>query len=821
MRLPGASLLVLLLLLAAAAPGLADCLDSVARPVAFNGAGEARPRIPRYTVIDLGLDVSPYRLSADGWVLLYDAAGQAYRWKNGVRELLTSNLPGAAYGLHVTDMNANGDVLGGVANGNFNWFVTTAGDYDTVLLWMANSATAVALPNPYAIPAQVGEGVVRCAGPTILSDSGTAYGLIYEGLGGYSDGISNSSYPLMNTFAWPNLVALPVKLSTAARGPVYEPWTGYMLAILQANGTGHFIGYRQMPLPFYQDNVAIASTPVFDETPLPFDPLYLNDAGQVLGYEAAAGHILLWDGTNHDLGPGYPYAINNRRITALNTNGQPIEIFSRQILGYLGTHPAIWEPCLETGDYRPALLDEMLLDPNHWQMTSVARLNDHGCIIGTARFQPLDASGRPNAAAENHGVLLLPVELRDSKDDGDADDQVIDTVQRVPTQDLGESNQAFWRRRNAYFQQQVPDRSIAYIEPHRAANDSPDMTRLVARIPGGQHGLRVKWRLEVESLRGNGYRADYVEDFTRPEDKVLIPAAGQGGNPVFTAEMEVNQEWRIFETQDWLNEIQQRGFFGGTGKLYLWPPGQLDAPTEPIVTFRIGGKNPDQLLARQFIDQSAGVQFWYAYAIARHETFGRVRVNGQIRFYNEFYTEYQGGPIGDASVDMGWAAWAKGAPLYNLDRDRRRDGTRYQNGPGGYGMYQLTWGPKHPNDAQGTGANAFIPRRMVWNWQDNVNGAITELEEKVAAAEALRNGLQAAYPQWPAIPNEGHLSSLEAIIVTFYNGTAGLPLRKINGANRKTPWTAEIAGQTRIWRFHQNSQNYVQSVNARINNTMP
>jgi hypothetical protein len=411
-------------------------------------------------------------------------------------------------------------------------------------------------------------------------------------------------------------------------------------------------------------------------------------------------------------------------------------------------------------------------------------------------------------------MVVVPVEpeveLRDIKGDGDADDQVIESMQSIPTQNKGEPQEAFLQRRNAYFQQQVPDESIAYIEPHRAANSSPDMPRLVARLHGGSAGSKVKWRLEVEYLRGNGYRASYVNDFTRPEDKVTC-----------TAEKDADQEWRIFESQDWLNETQQHGFFGGTGKLYVSPVDQEDAPSEPVITFRIGGKNPDPQIARTFIDQSAGAQFWYAYAIARHETYGRVRVNDQIRFYNQFYTEYQGGPIGDASLDMGWAAWAKGWPLYNLDRDRRSDHTRYQNGPGGYGMYQLTWGPKHPNDAQGTGPNAFIPRRMIWNWQDNANGAITELQGKVGAAEALRNGLQAAYPEWPALPDEGHLSGLDAIVVTFYNGTASLPSRKINGANRKTPWTPEMAGQTKTWQFHQNSQNYVQSVNSKINDTMP
>jgi len=347
----------------------------------------------------------------------------------------------------------------------------------------------------------------------------------------------------------------------------------------------------------------------------------------------------------------------------------------------------------------------------------------------------------------------------------------------------------------------------------------------------GFSGIPLKWRLEVEYKRGNGYSADYVQNFTMAEDKVRIPITPDGQQPVFTGT--IDGDWRIFESTDWNKEIYGdpahnipgKGFFGGTAKLYVWLPGQELPLGEPVLTFRIGGKNPDPQFARDYIDAQGGEEFWYAYAIARHETFGRVRENGAARYYNQFYTEYQGGPIGDASVDMGWAGWAKGWPIYNLDRGRYRKGPhkgeRYQNGPGGYGEFQLTWGPKHPNDSQGTGANAFIPRRMIWNWQENVDGAITELQGKTAPAQALHDGLQAAYPDWPAIPYEGGLSGLEAIVVTLYNGTEDLPSRVINGRSQKTCWTPEIVNGKRVWLFHQNSQSYVQSVNSKINKQMP
>jgi hypothetical protein len=300
----------------------------------------------------------------------------------------------------------------------------------------------------------------------------------------------------------------------------------------------------------------------------------------------------------------------------------------------------------------------------------------------------------------------------------------------------------------------------------------------------------------------------------------MLPRA-EGGIEAFTAEMNGDQEWRMFESADWQQEIAQRGFFGGTAKVFLWIPAYgSTAPTKPLVTFRIGGRNPDPVVARAYLDATGGTMFPYLYAIGRHETFGRVRVNGALRYYNQFYTEYQGGPIGDISVDMGWAAWSKGWPLYNLDRGTNSAG-RYQNGPGGYGMFQLTLGPKHPVATVPANQEQFITRRQIWNWQDNAQGAVLELQGKLALAVALRDGLVATYPQWPALPNEGGLTGLDAIVVSFYNGVGGLPSRTISKVDRRTPWTPRKSGQTKTWEFHQNQQDYVQSINLRINNTTP
>ena len=447
--------------------------------------------------------------------------------------------------------------------------------------------------------------------------------------------------------------------------------------------------------------------------------------------------------------------------------------------------------------------------PSDWYVVNAVDINRNGFVVGIG-FHTVPDPANPNGPPiqQRRSVLLLPLELKDIKKVADQNDDV--EIEAISSKTSDESE-------NAYIQRSLSNKQIAYIEPHGAINDTdPEMPHLVAKLPRGPYGLKVRWKLLVEYKRGNGYRASYVNDFTRPEDTVKFPASGE-----YTAEMDADQEWRIFESEDWTNEIEENGFFGGTAKLYMWFPSQGAEPTEPLMTFRIGGKNPDQAAAKTFINGAAGSQFSYAYAIAKHETYGRIRENGQIRFYNQFYTDYKQGPIGDASVDMGLAAWAKGWPLYNLDRDRKKDGTRYQNGPGGYGMYQLTLGPKLPNTTIPTGGEQFIKRKEIWNWQDNVRGTITELRGKLSAAQSMHSGLQSAYPEWPAIPNEGYLSGLDAIVVTYYNGTGGLPLtdRAVNGSIRKSCWKGRTriqGGTTRFWQFYQNSQNYVQSVNGQI-----
>jgi len=465
------------------------------------------------------------------------------------------------------------------------------------------------------------------------------------------------------------------------------------------------------------------------------------------------------------------------------------------------------------GEWEPLI--DLLNDPSITQ-ARIIEILDTGLAL--ARIQ--------RGVADPKIALLLPITLIDIQGDGDLDDRFIRGMDPVPLQGSEETAAAYCQRLNGYYQQVVPDAAIARIDPHRGLEDSPDMPQLVAEIPNGPNHLNVKWRLEVKYLRGNGYRTrhftaamggDYAhldERWGSDADRVRIPACLETAERSFTDSQLATERWEIHD--DWEDEIEEAGFFGGTAELFVWfPDVHEDPPSRPVMTFRIGGKNPDPQIARAYIDASAtgtDERLWFAYAIAKHETHGRNRENGQLRHYNQFYSEFRGQNqvIGDAShnvphADMGWTGWAKGWPVYNLDR-RRENGVRIQNGPGGYGVFQVT------GNAQNS--QAVIPRSQLWNWQDNVGGAMTIIEHKINWVDARYGALQQTYPASGAIPTyplvavngRRRLSGWDAYVCTAYNGFRACPYIRIAGFTKRqaTSWRP-LANS---WRFAPNSGNY-------------
>jgi hypothetical protein len=416
----------------------------------------------------------------------------------------------------------------------------------------------------------------------------------------------------------------------------------------------------------------------------------------------------------------------------------------------------------------------------------------NGLLSNALDFEPtLEVEhSEPGTHFEHYDIISMPIEVRDGGR----------LIHSLPF------NQDPWA--NSSIQGEVAPSSIAWITGNTGINNTPEMPKLTVALANGRSDIMVSWRFECEYRRGNGYRKSYITDFSQADDRITIPK-----NQDFTAQMQGSETWKIFEEAEWQNQIISKGLFGGLVKIFLKVGNEEEVE---VCRFRIGGKNPDEAVARAYIDQIAGAEFWYAYAIAKHETFGRVRENVRTRYYNQFYTSFKPQNIGDNANDMGWAGWAHGWPLYNLDRGYNSKTGYKQNGPGGYGMYQLTMGPKTVDGDQAY--ETFITRDQIWNWQSNCQRAVDMLRQKKQHfTTPLVNALQSAYPTWPSLQNTQYkgFNGVDAANITFYNGMYGGRIKRVAG--RPSCWDKSTkSGGVKIWQFLTNANDYVNKVNSKL-----
>ncbi|MDR3636954.1 MAG: hypothetical protein P4L84_24325 [Isosphaeraceae bacterium] len=328
----------------------------------------------------------------------------------------------------------------------------------------------------------------------------------------------------------------------------------------------------------------------------------------------------------------------------------------------------------------------------------------------------------------------------------------------------------------------IRDDRIAFILPHRNEGQ-PEMPRLIARLPGGDSGKKVQWRLQMQYNRGNGERPDR----NLPEDRVDIPGQADGPladgvEPPFTAPIPGNEEWSIFDSDEWKREVAQ-GFFGGDGELYCRIDGR---PPTLIARFHIRGINPDNVRARTVIDNLARPDATrFSYAIAKEET-GEWRVNGSL--YNQF--------LANPSDPHA------GLPTWNRD----------SHGPGGYGIFQITGSPKNNNEN--------IPRGQIWNWQDNIRAyvAILSDESKAELAQRFYDRVKErsdrhalAFEEDP--PHEitagiHFFTSDLAIWITAYNGWGGkIDDRYLFDPDKEAGLTRFPAAQTKRWYWNPPNKN--------------
>lgn len=432
-------------------------------------------------------------------------------------------------------------------------------------------------------------------------------------------------------------------------------------------------------------------------------------------------------GTDWRMGEENPVAVHHKGKLTMLGPGKAWGINTNGwIVGESGGQAMLWRR--DKGDAFKAtpLTDCIGGTSNRWQIARAFDINRSGAIAGMS----LDKNDGISKA-----VILLPIELRDINDHADTGDDVTitpwDTTQPIANQ------------------------NIAWIDAHTSnQNPAPRMPQLEFRMPGLPQGITIEAKLEVKYERGNGARHPSRTDKDGNTDTVKIPADGNFKS--VTADT-----WQIWNEYP----LQTEGFFGGDATLtYKLKSGTTEILAPQTIKFRIGGSNPDPATARQFIESltNAGPtgNLWFAYAIAKSETKDR---NNDGTRYNHFWR------LSSAATDNYHATRQThaGRPVWGND-----GGTT----PGGYGLFQVT--------GNADDATANIPRRQIWNWQDNARAGLVILESKRAIADAwMTRQKNADNANGVALP------SLTVRSVTFADGTN----RTMNNAVTMKAWNGASA----------------------------
>lgn len=332
----------------------------------------------------------------------------------------------------------------------------------------------------------------------------------------------------------------------------------------------------------------------------------------------------------------------------------------------------------------------------------------------------IDPDERKSGVDGSYYLLPIEIELRDIKGHANTGDDV--TI-------------ANWNTA-----QNIAENNIAWIEAHTsAADDAPRMPQLEFQISNLPQSSTIEAKLEVKYDRGNGTRTAR----NQAEDTVKIPSDG-------SFKQVSGDTWQIW------SEYQNKDFFGGNATLtYRLKSGSTEILPETKIDFRIGGKNPDDAQCQAYIeslpDAGPNGSLWFAYAIAKSES---KDYNGQGSRYNQF-------------LELPTHTQDVGRPLWGND-----GGTT----PGGYGMFQVT--------GNASDSTADIPRKQIWNWQENIAGGLAILASKRTTAVAWINQQKNANnANGTALPDHA------VGIVTFSEGTTrtmthAITVKLYNGASR-------------------------------------
>jgi hypothetical protein len=274
------------------------------------------------------------------------------------------------------------------------------------------------------------------------------------------------------------------------------------------------------------------------------------------------------------------------------------------------------------------------------------------------------------------------------------------------------------------------------------------MPRLVASTPGLSADYKIQWRLEsIYPRRGE-------------QDHVIFPAEGR-------IELPGGQDWIAYAT------FHGR-YFGGNAQIstrVLDSAGKV--AFEATRKFRILCRNPPDAATVEFIKRRQG-RFWYAWAIAQHES----------RQWKQVFNQFNEG--GRVPNEPNFGA------------------------PDGWGVFQI-------DSARG----AKVSTDEVWNWRSN---AVAGFDELTTAETDTRNyflAIQRSYPDTyepppPTYTPPGCKTTLtyeEASIIQCYNGAAVIrKLRNSFGSYSyyRSCWSFNPSGAAgKRWRYVENRNNYV------------
>ncbi|MBX7156891.1 MAG: hypothetical protein K1X66_00695 [Verrucomicrobiae bacterium] len=163
--------------------------------------------------------------------------------------------------------------------------------------------------------------------------------------------------------------------------------------------------------------------------------------------------------------------------------------------------------------------------------------------------------------------------------------------------------------------------------------------------------------------------------------------------------------------------------------------------------FKIRGKNPKDDEAKSYIENHQE-QFWYAWAIAKHES----------RQGNQIYNQFNSGGDGPGNLEL--PNWGD---------------------PNGWGVFQR----------DDTDEGIYVDTKQVYSWQENNTVAIKELTDKKKGVDQYLNQIQQQYTNQFVEPplfdvsaqmgvtgfpvaanyNDGHtVTGRDGLTITLYNG---------------------------------------------------